>query len=244
MDARPRRVLLTRPEPGLGRTSAILRARGFEPVALPLSEIVARPAEVPDRDIVGYVATSAAAIAGAGQAIDPLLPFFAVGSATASAAAGIGCRDVRTGPGDAAGLAQVILRSDIGDKGSLLYLAGEPRKSDLEDTLATAGVALRVITVYAAVAIEPSRDGLVETIGPGLGACLFYSPATAERFCAVVEKHGLEKEFGTVPMLGLSRQVIEPFLERAWVRDTIDSAPIPEEESLLALLETIRNKAG
>ena len=34
------RVLVTRPEPGAGRTAARLQAAGFEPIVLPLSEIV------------------------------------------------------------------------------------------------------------------------------------------------------------------------------------------------------------
>jgi uroporphyrinogen-III synthase len=222
-----------------------LRSRGFEPVALPLSEIVPLSAELPDRPVAGYVATSAAAIEVAGPSIDRTLPFFAVGTATASVAAEIGCSDVRTGPGDAAGLADIILRSDIAHgKGDLLYLAGRPRRPELESKLVDAGISLQVATVYEAKAIEPSREELLATSASGLLAALFYSQAASGRFAAAVEKHGLANDFAAVPMLGLSRQVVAPFEARSWARDSARPASAPDEESLLLLLAAIRNKAG
>ncbi|MDQ2632708.1 MAG: uroporphyrinogen-III synthase, partial [Pseudomonadota bacterium] len=102
----PKRVLVTRPEPGASQTARRLDALGFRPLKLPLHEIRPLPAvsgAVPDA-ITAVAATSANAIRHAPAALlDRLskLPCFAVGEATAAIARDAGFSNVVDGEGDA-----------------------------------------------------------------------------------------------------------------------------------------------
>src|SRR5262249_49599259 len=63
------------------------------------------------------------------------LPVFVVGRRTAEAARAAGFDDVVSADGDAAGLAQLIVRRAASADAPLLYLAGEDRTGEIEAVL-------------------------------------------------------------------------------------------------------------
>lgn len=90
----PRRVLVTRPEPGASRTAAALRDAGWQPLLAPMLEIVrSNPALPRPGAVQAVLVTSSNAL----PAFDPSWygkPVLAVGGATATAARGRGFADV------------------------------------------------------------------------------------------------------------------------------------------------------
>src|ERR687892_342553 len=103
----PRRVLVTRPEPGASQTAKRLQAAGFSPLVLPLSEIRALPADSVPETFDAVAVTSANAILHASRTLLDRLAgsrCYAVGQKTAAAALQAGVSDIVTRPGEADGL--------------------------------------------------------------------------------------------------------------------------------------------
>lgn len=164
-------VLVTRPEPGSSRTAALLRARGHQPLVLPLTRTVPLS---DNYDVIrrtpaaAYVVTSAAALRhwknmglGPGQLS---VPFYAVGEATAKSARDAGFIDVRVGPGDGDALAGMIV-SDVeagrlaaSETAPLIYAAGRVRRSRIEGLIHSHKLPLRIVEIYDTNEISYSTD--------------------------------------------------------------------------------------
>ncbi len=144
----------------------MLRARGHEPLLLPLQEV--RPLDPPlgAGPFGGFLATSTHAAPWlARHAAGANLPVLAVGARTAEALRAAGVRQAVAGPGRAADLA--ALAAEAGPGGApLVYAAGQVRLPDLEACLRAAGVAHEVRVVYAMDERRPD-DAEIEALGRG-----------------------------------------------------------------------------
>ena len=122
-------LLILRPEPANGATAARARALGLEPVQRPLFTIGPLPWTAPDpAGFDGLLLTSANALRHGGPELDRLkgLDAFAVGEATAQAAAAAGFRVVTTGSGGV----EALLAALPGQR-RLLHLTGaDHRRAD------------------------------------------------------------------------------------------------------------------
>jgi uroporphyrinogen-III synthase len=172
------RVLVTRPEPGATRTRARLAAAGFEPVVLPLTEIVPLEAGLPEGDVAALVVSSANAVRSAPAGLVSLLsntPVFAVGDETAAAARAAGFADVRSSAGHAADLERDIA-AGVPVKARLAYLCGRVRLDTLEAELAAGGFDVIGIETYDTAERLPRPEELtaLDTGGP-VAAALLYS---------------------------------------------------------------------
>ncbi len=235
------RVLVTRPEPGAGRTAAKLREMGFEPIALPLSET--KPLGIAS-DIVPAVAaavvvTSANAIRHAPPAlIDHVarLPCHAVGRRTAEAARAAGLAQVLEGPGDAIGLADDI--SEKRDGEVLIYLCGRERFPGFEERLAARRVQVRPIETYETVAIDYSDDTVLARLnGKAIDAMLLYSAKAAEAARGLTARPALQPLLGRTEVYVLSERIAKAFGPPPIPPENgIRIASAPNEEALLALL--------
>ena len=98
MSRTPKRVWITRAEPGAARTAARLRDMGFEPIVAPLLAIEQLTPPVPDLATFAALAFTSVNGVAAFAALTPGrdLPVFAVGDATAQAALDAGFADVRS----------------------------------------------------------------------------------------------------------------------------------------------------
>ena len=164
-----RRLLLLRPEPGLGASVARARDLGIEFIAAPLFRVEPVAWALPDpARYDALLLTSANAVRHGGDGLAQLthLPVHAVGSATAEAARAAGFTIASVGEAGVAALL-ATLPIDL----ALLHLAGEDRHDIASDH------AIEVRTVYRAAAIAnpalPALDDLVIAVhSPRAGARL------------------------------------------------------------------------
>ncbi|AKI02975.1 uroporphyrinogen-III synthase [Hoeflea sp. IMCC20628] len=252
------RVLVTRPEQAGLRTARRLTDLGYDPVRMPLfdSFIVATPEDLPPAEnIAGFIATSARALAlfePAGGLAPGLrdLPVHVVGPATADAARKAGFGDIRVGKGTAQALAEAITshqpniqagsqptESDTNVR-VLVYLAGMPRTTAIEDVFARAGRPLMVLECYQMREISYTTDFIISGIlSPAPDLVLLYSANAARRFCRLFDGNELGERLESTRFICLS-QTIATELPDLWQRRTI-TAERPNEDSLLASLAAL-----
>ncbi len=233
------RVLVTRPEPGASRTGRRLAAAGFEPLLLPLTEILPLPvdAALPSR-IDAVIATSAnalrhcpaqwtASLAGA--------PLFAVGSETGSLARSLGFPTVVDGPGNALELAGLV-SARLGPGSELLYLCGKVRLADVEQCLQQGGIVAHARETYDTRAISRPSEEVAASIGTEpLDAVLLYSMEAARAYERFFSEPRLATTVASAAHFCLSARVASG-LERLNPA-TIWIASAPTEDALFSLLE-------
>lgn len=236
MGARPR-VMVTRPEPGASRTARALQAAGYEPVIVPLTEIVALPVDpaAVDRatgaDLV--LATSMNAIRHAPGALLAALrdrPLWAVGDATAQAAQETGFGDVRSVDGDAATLAETVLERTPASA-RLAYLCGAVRLSALEDALATNGRDVIPIETYTAKKVSHMTDKWRDVAATGpIDAVLLHSAVSAQCLAEATEPQDIENAV----IIAMSERVAAALPDHERQRAVV--ARRPRDDAMLAAL--------
>lgn len=242
MSARPG-VLVTRPAEDAGPLAARLEALGYEPVLEPMLTIRLIDGPVPMLDDVqALVFTSANGVrAYAGRTDRRDRPVYAVGGATAAAAAAIGFARVRSAGGDVYALARLIAAEAVPQQGLLLHVAGTAVAGDLAGLLAGQGFRVRKEALYDAVPVDRIGAGARAALtAGGLRAVLFFSPRTARSFVRLLAEDALPDHMRTVDALCLS-----PAVATAARADdgsppipwrSVRVAPHPDQESLLGLL--------
>lgn len=231
-----RRVLVTRPEPGASATAARLVEHGFDPVVLPLTEIVPlEPTAVPEGiDIV--VATSANAFRhGPKVLMDKLrvLPLHVVGVKTAEAAG----REVASVAPDAKTLAH-RLSGRLGGGSHVLHLTGRVRRPDLKRIFEEAGHFITEIEFYDTRPVELLPGEIGTKLGPEpLWAALVYSHRGGEILSGVVaEAHS---SFESTIFVCISAEAATGLRGR----DTVLAAT-PDEPAMLAMLAELDQRAA
>lgn len=231
------RVLVTRPEPGAGRTAQRLQALGHMPVLLPLTEVLRLPAVLPPeaRDPAAVVITSANALRFADPALlAPLVdkPCFAVGQRTADLARSLGFHEVVAGPGDAEGLGRLIVRSTE-TAATLAYLCGRLRRDALERELEAAGCRCVAIETYDTRDVSYTREKLRAALGTEpIDALLLYSPHAAERLAVLWG--AMAECAGSATIICISRRTAD--VAAAIGGLSVLAAPEPHEDAMFALL--------
>ena len=173
-----RGILVTRPVLD-ARTAALIRARGYEPVAAPLLCVTHRSVAVPP-GIQAILITSGNALPGLRPATVPL---FAVGDGTAARARAAGFADVRSASGDASALARLVGGAADPRGGALLLASGAGQGEALARSLRTQGFRVVRRVAYAARPVTTLPDAAVKTLHAGtLHAALFLSAETAAAF--------------------------------------------------------------
>ncbi|MCO6386984.1 uroporphyrinogen-III synthase [Aliihoeflea sp. 40Bstr573] len=231
-----RRVLVTRPEPGASATAARLIERGFEPVILPLTEIVPlRPAELPD-GIDAIVATSANAFRHAPAAfMEKLrdLPLHVVGARTAKAAG----RDVALVAPDARALSQA-LAGRLAARSHVVHLTGRVRRPELKLALQAQGHRVTEIELYDARAVELAPDETGTKLGPEpLWVALVYSQRGGEILDRIAAE--AQSSFQTTVFVCISAEAAAGLKDRQ-----IAVAAMPDEAGMLAKLAELDQSAA
>lgn len=240
-----RRVLVTRPEPGASATATRLRAAGFEPLLLPLTEIVPLHAALPEGLFDAVAVSSANAVRHATAAMIERLDgtaCFAVGAETAQAARQAGFGSVIVGGGDAAALAKTVIGS-APQRARVLYLAGRVRRPTFEQTVRESGRDVVVVETYDTLAMRGAA-ARIDTVAGGepIDAVLLYSALASELLAELVAARPevaarLEAAF----FLGLSARVGTALRQR-W-RERFCAAGTPDEDALFNLLEMLSRSA-
>jgi uroporphyrinogen-III synthase len=235
------RLLVTRPELDAMRQVERLAARGHEAVLAPLLAIetaTEMPLELDGAQAL--IVTSRNALRALAThrelAASLQLPLFAVGEATAKAAAELGFTRVTSGPGTGEGLAQLIADALDPDAGALVHLAGETVAFDLKSALQAKGFTLRQPVLYRAVAATRLPESVLTLLNEGkLDGVILMSPRTAAIFAALVVRHEALTQASRLDCYCLSAavaQAVEPLKARTIV------AARPSEEDILALLDS------
>ena len=234
-----KRVLVTRPQSGAAATADRLRGLGFEPVVLPLTEIMGLPVEqMPSCEGVDAVAvTSANALRHAPPGL--IAGFrhktcFAVGGETAAAARKAGFTEVVVGTGDAAGLVPIILGA-LPAGAHVLHLCGRVRVGGLEAGLRRGGMAITELEIYDAPAIPYAPETILVQLGSEpLRAALVHSAKAASRLAELVAWPQVAPLFAETLYFCLSSRIGAALAGISQKR--IFCAAAPEEAELLALL--------
>jgi uroporphyrinogen-III synthase len=234
------RLLVTRPEPDATRQAERLAARGHEPVLAPLLAIETEtdmPLELDGAQALLVTSRNALrALALHPDLVASLrLPLFAVGGATAKAAAELGFAKVTAGPGTGEALSRLIADTLTPKAGALVHLAGETVAFDLKSALQAKGFTLRQPVLYRAVAATGLPESALALLNAGkLDGVILMSPRTAAIFAALVVRHEALTQASRLDCYCLSAavaQAVEPLKARAIV------AIRPTEEDILALLD-------
>jgi uroporphyrinogen-III synthase len=237
----PRRVLVTRPEPGALQTANRLRDMGFSPLVLPLSETHVLPVDSVPEIFDAVAVTSANAIRHASRALLDRLAgsrCYAVGQKTAAAALQAGFADIVTGPGDADALANAIISAEK-PGAAILYLCGRVRMAAFEEKLRAADINVGPVETYDTVAIN-HETGLVRRLldEQPVDAVLLYSAKAAGAFVDIASRPELAPLFAGAGLYCLSPRVASALAGRDGVQ--IHVAAEPNEEALLLLLKNAR----
>lgn len=229
------RLLLTRPAGDAARTAAALRARGHEPIVLPLLDIeVVSNADLGAGPWSAVLVTSANAVrAIAGHKRHGELrgiAVFTVGERTAQAMRDAGFADVTSAHGNVTDLASLVA-TRLKPPARLLYLAGEERSGDLAGTLRTQNFMVDTALVYRVVAHETQEAAAAMTAIDGV---LHFSRRSAEAYIEAARQAGvLEVALSNPIHFCLSARVAEPL--KLAVAAQLRIAARPDEAALLDL---------
>jgi uroporphyrinogen-III synthase len=231
------RILVTRPKEDAEETAATLRARGHSVLIAPLIEI--RFLEGPDISLDGIQAVLATSSNGvqalALRTMRRDVPLFAVGAQTARIARDAGFASVRSANGDARALAAETLVWAKPDAGVLLHAAGAETKGQLAEALGAAGLDVRTIALYDAVAVSTLPHEVVDALTKGnLDAVFLYSPRSAQIFSDCVVKARMVDRCAALTALCISPDAAARLASLDF--RAVHVAPRPDQEALLALL--------
>jgi uroporphyrinogen-III synthase len=229
------RVLVTRATEDAERTAAELQRRGHSPVIAPLRERIRRETAWPSGPFDAVIATSRHAF-GAESPPSALraLPCFCVGESTAKAARAAGFMRARALGKDVASLIDAA-PEHLPRAARLLYLAGKPRHAAFEQAAHTLGYEVEVSERYAMERRTTLPPAAHDALSRGeIAAVLHYSAQSARAFVELAGNAGLGPQAGRLLHLCLSAS-IAAMLPPEWHHKI---ASMPEEEALLALLET------
>ena len=193
---------------------------GLEAISVPLFAIEPTAWTMPDGDFDGLLLTSANAVRAAGQRLAALrtLPVYAVGSATAAAAAAVG---MTIGAVGNFGVDALLGSIDPGLR--LLHLCGEARVIG-----GTPMQSITAVAVYRAVAVQkPDLDALAGSV------VLVHSPRAGLRLADLVADRA------TIAVAAISNAAAAAAGE-GW--EQVESAERPSDSALLALAARLCNK--
>lgn len=234
-----RRVLVTRPQPGADRTADGLRALGYQPVVLPLTQAVplahAVSAVVPNL----VLATSPQAFRHLGPGMAAALstiPLRVTGKATAQSARKAGFSDVTESGGDVSGLISVLRALPLGAL-RILYLAGRVRRPELELFLKDMGASLAVTEVYDTVSVSHSTEKLRSLLtGGAISAALLTSVNCAHLLAEATRQVKYDQALENTVLICLSPRIAEA--AKTLFPNPIRTAVAPTEDALLSCLQT------
>src|SRR3990167_7902637 len=190
MSKTPRRIWITRAQPGAAATAARVRDMGHEAFVAPLLEMRTLPDAVIDLEGVGSLAfTSSNGVrAFAELTQDRSLRVFALGQATAQAAKAVGFKRVLSADGDVAALAEGIAVRRAELTGAVLHPGAAELAGGLAGVLARNGIEARQAVLYDTVAATLDQETLAAL--PGLDTALVHSPKAADALAALLRQIG------------------------------------------------------
>lgn len=215
-------ILVLRPEPGASETAARAREMGLDAVVAPLfvvSQLAWHPPDPARFDAILLTSANAARHGGEGLGRFAALPCYAVGEATAAAAAKAGFESVEAGATDGGA---VLAEMAAGGVRRVLHLCGRDRIA-----LEHCELAIEAHAVYAAEAVEALPDEAGAALSDGVIA-LIHSPRAGAVFGRLVDDAGLPRS--AIRLAAISSAAATS-AGAGWGR--VAAAPSPTDEALL-----------
>ena len=229
-------VLVTRPREQAAATARELETRGHQVLIDPVLEIRPLPCPVLPADLPAAVAVTSVNAVPALAWVDPAIPVFAVGAATAAAALAAGRQEVHIAAGDGLALARTIAGRIAPQAGAILHLAGADVRTGLEAALVAAGYVYRRATVYEAWPVGRLAPAVEAALRERrLGAVLFYSPRSAALWAEMIAGLELADRLAGTLAVCLSEAVAEPLVRLPFRERRI--APARDQKALLGCLD-------
>ncbi len=210
------RILVTRPQPDAAAFAAVLAARGIDSMQEPLLDVRFGISALPALEGVqavlltsanGARALRAACAGGLPPALSGL-PAWAVGAASAQAAAEAGFAAVRHADGDAAALAAAVAEALSPAAGALLHVRAQHVAGDLSGALERRGFVIRPALLYATQPRPALSPAVQRALRNGsLDGVALFSPRTAKAFARLLASAGLDGHAGEIDAFCLSRAV-------------------------------------
>jgi uroporphyrinogen-III synthase len=231
MSSPPKKIWITRAQPGAAATAARVRELGHVAFVAPLLAVQALPPAPIDLSGVAALAfTSANGVRAFSDASgDRSLQVFAVGAATAAAARAAGFRRVLSADGDVRALAERLAARKGEFKGAVLHAGAAEPAGDLTGALTAAGIETRQVALYDTVVTALSAAELADLAG--VDVALVHSPKGAEALAELLKAHPRPD----LRVLAISKAALRP-LARAALADRA-SAPFPLEAAMLNLID-------
>lgn len=228
-------VLITRPLPAATETARRVAALGLRPLVAPVLATTLCPARLPPPDSVqALLLTSANAVPALSSEFHHL-PVFTVGAATAVAARTAGFLRVTSAAGNAADLAGLVRRLCDPNGGSLLFPGAARLAVDIAKPLRAAGFRVIRRIVYRTDPAAELSAAAREALGAGgVAAALFFSPASARAFGALLRAALPTTCVATVDAIAISASVAAMLTPLPWQR--IRVARLPTQDEMVALL--------
>jgi uroporphyrinogen-III synthase len=230
MSSPPKKIWITRAQPGAEATAARVRELGHTPFVAPLLAVQALPpAPIELAGVAALAFTSGNGVrAFCDVSADRSLQVFAVGAATAAAARAAGFRRVLSADGDVRALAERLAARKSEFKGAILHAGAAEPAGDLAGALTAAGIEARHIALYDTAPTALSATELADL--PGVDVALVHSPKGAEALAELLKAHPQPR----LRVLAISKAALRP-LARTAVADRA-SAPFPLEAAMLNLI--------
>jgi uroporphyrinogen-III synthase len=233
-----RTVLVTRPEPGAGRTARRLESEGFEPIVLPLSQTIGINAELPalpSRFILAGTSANAFRHASSSLLSDVRdVTAYVVGARTGAAAREVGLSSIVEGEGDAEALAELIIGQEKSGQ-RIVYLCGRVRMPVFEARLKKAGFDVLAVETYDTLPLNHEPQTLLDAFsGRQIDAVLLYSAHAASAFISMLDRPNFAGLFAESKLFCLSKRVAD----RISGNDLdIRIAETPTEDALFSALK-------
>ncbi len=234
-----RRVVITRPREDAILLAEQLAEQDIEAMIEPMLEIVRRPlnAALDFNGVQAILATSANGVRMLAQvSVRRDLPLFAVGPASAEAAAACGFAEISAASGDVEALAKLVCARLRPNAGSLVHVAGKHIAGDLTGALGAAGFNVRREVLYEARAATAFSERLRDALATGgLDGVLFFSPRSAGTFVTLLKAAGLAQRTASLDALCLRDAVAKAAGGVTWRRVAV--AERLDQEAVLAFLD-------
>jgi uroporphyrinogen-III synthase len=231
------KVLITRPRRDAEAFAALCAKAGIEPTVAPLMTVktLRQPVSLSGAGALAFTSANGVRAFAANCAARDL-PVFAVGEASAAAAAAAGFSDIRTAKGDVDSLTALIARTRGQLKGAVLHVAGTQRAGDLLAALQANRIAAQRMVLYDAQAAKTLPSSAIMAIDaiPPVDWVALFSPRSATLFARLVKAERLDDRLTQIRAACLSAAVAEAAKASPWRAVWI--AERPAAESMIDLM--------
>ncbi len=229
------RVLVLRPQQDAEQTAKLLEMRGHEAIIAPVIEIeTLNVGAINFASCNAVMATSANAFRCLPDEVADkikMLACFTVGSHTYEAAMKSGFRLVKNAFGDVDALVKMVC-STLPKKTQFLYLAGQPRKPELETTLIQHDYRIMIYETYKTNALNALPETASQALQEGVDVILHFSKRSAQIALMLFEQAGVLHKAQAARHICLSSDVAAALVSCPYV----DIASKPEQLALLDLI--------